>query len=88
MGRNAQSESEGFMIGARNNPSRRMVCGSEEEREKQRNIDKADYNFYARALRIIYNKPKLRNKMLERMKEIEGTVYHRTPRQGIAPGGR
>lgn len=81
MGKNTQGEGEGFMIGARNNPSRRMVCGSEEEREKQKNIDKADYNFYARALRIIYNKPKLRNKMLERMEEIEGTVYHRIPRQ-------
>ena len=67
------------MIRARSNPHPRTVCWSRGSLEKQTTVDRDDYRFYARVLRVIYNKPKLRKKVVGIMREIENTRYYRIP---------
>ena len=67
------------MIRARSNPYPRIVCWSEEAMEKQRIIGRDDYRFYARVLRTVYNKPKLRKKVSGIMEGIDNTRYFRIP---------
>lgn len=73
---------------ARNNPSPKgtIILGNEEYiiQQKQELIE--DYKFYAKALRIIYNKPKLRKRVLNIMNRIESALYYESYRQSLLDG--
>lgn len=53
--------------------------GTAEQISAWQKQDVEDYRFYAKVLRVIYNKPKLRSKILNTLKEIEDRRYARVP---------
>jgi predicted DNA-binding protein YlxM (UPF0122 family) len=64
-------------MGARMNPYPRqhIVTGNKQQISDYIKKTTEDYRFYARVLRAIYSKPKLRNKIINLMKDIEDTGY-------------
>ena len=54
-------------------------CGTAEQISIWQEQDAEDYRFYAKALRTLYNKPKLKRRMIERMKEVEERKYFKVP---------
>lgn len=66
---------------ARNNPNPRqeIVTGDLDYINKHMQETAYDYRFYARVLRVIYNKPKLRESVLSIMKGMENIIYFKIP---------
>jgi hypothetical protein len=68
------------MRGASNNPNPfRIVTGTTEQLNEERKKASEDYRFYARVLRVIYNKPKLRNMVMKIMEDIDNIRYFKIP---------
>lgn len=65
------------MYTARNNPNPiplTVVCSKKDLEEQQQKINE-DYKFYAKALRVLYNKSKLRKNILDIMHGLENIRY-------------
>jgi hypothetical protein len=56
-----------------------VITGTREELEESKRMVKEDYNFYARVLKAIYKKSKLRKKVIAVMKKLENVRYSQIP---------
>ncbi len=53
--------------------------GTAEQIRAWQKQDAEDYRFYTKMLRVLYNKPKLKSKILKILKEIEDRQYAKVP---------